>query len=150
MYVCRITYQACKASGSTEFFTLSHKQHDFRRKNLLRKNVCFDFSTQRLTETNLILKRIHTFTHILHYINSDGNNLLYCETIINVTKCTYKNNLHQWTITLTYTAISMQTESHSRINTVNNTTFAIYPVNETLKHVRQFSVSRGVVQRSPV
>ena len=47
----------CRPSGSTIISTLSHKGHDFRKKNCWAQNV-FWFSIQFLSETFLILTRI--------------------------------------------------------------------------------------------
>jgi hypothetical protein len=40
------------------FSTLSHKRQDFRKKNIEHKHV-FRFSLHRLSETFIILRRIH-------------------------------------------------------------------------------------------
>jgi hypothetical protein len=47
----------CGLSGSTTFFTLSQKRHDFRVKEVLEHKVHV-FSPQLLSETFLILPRI--------------------------------------------------------------------------------------------
>jgi hypothetical protein len=41
------------------FSTLSHKRHDFRKKMLLNIKCVFWFSVQLLSETFLVLRRIH-------------------------------------------------------------------------------------------
>jgi hypothetical protein len=46
----------CGLSGSTVFFTLSHKWHDFRTKKVIVYKI-FPFSLQLLSETLLIIRR---------------------------------------------------------------------------------------------
>ena len=64
-----LSYPACKAhapyyiakcglSGCTVFFTLCHKQHDFRKKKLRSIKCAFWFSVLRLFETFLIIRRL--------------------------------------------------------------------------------------------
>ena len=66
VYVCSFYYPACTAHASCchmwsvrlcDFFILSHKRQDFRKKKLFNMKCVFLFSLQFLSETFLILKR---------------------------------------------------------------------------------------------
>ena len=55
VHMCHIF--SCGLPGSTIFFTLSHKRHDFRKKKKYWTQNVFWFSLQLLSETFLILRR---------------------------------------------------------------------------------------------
>ena len=67
-YSC-FSYQACKLHTPItlssvasrvipQFFTLSHKRHDFRKKTVEHKIVCFDILCTICPKTYLILRKI--------------------------------------------------------------------------------------------
>ena len=74
MCVCNLSYPAYRAHAPHYvaivvcmyhiFSTLSHKRHDFRKKNVIDIKCEFWFSLQLLSETFLIIRRIHWDTLI--------------------------------------------------------------------------------------
>ena len=47
----------CGLPRGTNFSTLSHKEHDFRKKKVIRHKICVGFYLRNLTDTFLILRR---------------------------------------------------------------------------------------------
>ena len=90
--ICSPRYPACSWLSSVAcpalqyFSTLSHKQHDFRKKKKVLNIKCvFLFFLQRLSETSLILRRIQ---------RDMIKNVCWCSCEVQIFLVRFKRNLN--------------------------------------------------------